>query len=138
MQIILGFCITLGFLTGQGPASTKTSIGKSVSNFKLQDYRGAWYSLEDYSNRKAVVIAFLGAECPLATRYASRLGDLARKFEPQGVAFLGIDANQQDGITQIAHLAREHHIEFPILKDIGNAVADQLGAQRTPEVFVLD
>jgi hypothetical protein len=63
---------------------------------------------------------------------------MAREFGPKGVAFLGIDANEQDGITQIAHLAREHHIEFPILKDVGNAVADQLGAQRTPEVFVLD
>ena len=29
-------------------------------------------------------------------------------------------------------------IEFPLLKDPGNAVADQFGAQRTPEVFLLD
>jgi peroxiredoxin len=113
-------------------------MGKSVTNFKLQDHRGGWHSLEDYSKNKVVVIAFLGAECPLATRYASRLGDLAREFEPKGVAFLGIDANQQDGVTQIARLAREHHVDFPILKDVGNAVADQMGAQRTPEAFVLD
>jgi mono/diheme cytochrome c family protein len=29
-------------------------------------------------------------------------------------------------------------LEFPFLKDPGNAVADQFGAARTPEVFVLD
>ncbi len=139
MQILLGLCITLSVVTGQKAADTpKTPIGKTVASFKLQDYRGAWHSLEDFSNDKVVVIAFLGAECPLANRYASRLGELAREFGPKGVAFIGIDSNQQDGITQIAHLARTHQVEFSILKDVGNAVADQLGARRTPEVFVLD
>jgi peroxiredoxin/mono/diheme cytochrome c family protein len=139
MQIIFGLCFTLGVLTGQEPAvPQKTPIGKAVANFKLQDYRGAWHALEDYSKNKVVVVAFLGAECPLAKRYASRLAELDREFGQKGVAFLGIDANQQDALTQIAHLARTHHVEFPILKDVGNAVADQLGAQRTPEVFMLD
>ena len=32
----------------------------------------------------------------------------------------------------------EHKIEFPLLKDAGNVIADQFGAVRTPEVFVLD
>jgi peroxiredoxin len=139
MSILLGLSCTLGLLGGQeAPPAATTAIGKAVANFKLQDYRGAGHSLEDFSKNKVVVIAFLGAECPLATRYASRLAELAREFEPKEVAFLGLDANQQDGITQIARLAREHHIEFPILKDVGNTVADRLGAQRTPEVFVLD
>src|SRR5713226_7650496 len=153
MQILLGLCITLSVGTGpltlpspsggrgQGEGATdtpKTPIGKTVASFKLQDYRGAWHSLEDFSKDKVVVIAFLGAECPLANRYASRLGELAREFGPKGVAFIGIDSNQQDGITQIAHLARTYQVEFPILKDVGNVVADRLGARRTPEVFVLD
>jgi peroxiredoxin len=139
MNNILGLCITLAILPGQTPTpAPKTPVGRTVANFKLQDSHGAWHSLDDYSKKKVVVIAFLGAECPLAARYASRLGDLARELEPKGVAFLGIDANQQDGLTQIAQLAKAHRVEFPILKDVGNAVADQLEAQRTPEVFVLD
>ncbi len=32
----------------------------------------------------------------------------------------------------------EKHTPFPMLKDIGNALADRVGAERTPEVFVLD
>jgi hypothetical protein len=54
------------------------------------------------------------------------------------VAFLAIDSNQQDSLAQMAHLARAHRIEFPLLRDPGNAVADRFSAQRTPEVFVLD
>ncbi|MDQ3135044.1 MAG: hypothetical protein M3Q76_09585, partial [Acidobacteriota bacterium] len=29
-------------------------------------------------------------------------------------------------------------LTFPILKDKGNRIADRLGAQRTPEVYLLD
>ena len=41
-------------------------------------------------------------------------------------------------MSDIAHYAREHKITFPILKDPGNVVADQFGAERTPDAFVLD
>jgi mono/diheme cytochrome c family protein len=51
---------------------------------------------------------------------------------------IGINANVQDSVTEIAHYARIHKIAFPILKDVGNVVADRFGAERTPEVFVLD
>ena len=119
-------------------AAAETRVGKNVADFTLNDYRGAKHSLSQWRDKKAVVIAFLGVECPLARQYGSRLAELAAKYEPQGVAFVGIDANQQDSLAEIAHFAREHKIDFPILKDPGNAVADQVGAQRTPEVFVID
>jgi peroxiredoxin len=116
----------------------KSPIGNKVDNFKLRDYRGAERSLQDFAERKLVVIAFLGSECPMAKLYGPRLAVLAREFEPRDVAFVGINANQQDSITAIGDYARTHGIAFPILKDVGNVVADQLGAVRTPEVFVLD
>ena len=124
-----------------GPVSASAAesrVGAQVDDFTLHDYLGTKHSLSDWQNKKAIVIAFLGVECPVARHYGSRLAELAAKYEPQGVAFVGIDANQQDALAEIAHFAREYKIEFPILKDAGNAVADQLGAERTPEVFVLD
>src|SRR5262249_8266309 len=60
------------------------------------------------------------------------------EFGPKGVAFLAVDANRQDSVTQLARLAKTHKLPFPLLKDVGNVVADQFGAVRTPEVFVLD
>ncbi len=118
--------------------AAETRVGAQVDDFTLHDHLGTKHSLSDWQNEKAIVIAFLGVECPVARQYGSRLAELAAKYEPQGVAFVGIDANQQDALAEIAHFAREYRIEFPILKDAGNAVADRLGAERTPEVFVLD
>jgi peroxiredoxin len=106
--------------------------------FELQDFRGAWHRLDDIRASKVVVLAFLGTECPLASLYAPRLAELARAHEKNGVAFFGIDANQQDAPSALARFARDHDLPFPLLKDVGNELADRLGVVRTPEVLVLD
>jgi peroxiredoxin len=113
-------------------------VGSTIANFKLHDYQGASHELADFAHSKLVVVAFLGADCPLANRYADRLVELAGRYGPRGVAFVALNSNQQDSLKQMAHLARAHKIEFPLLKDSGNMVADEFGALRTPEVFVLD
>ncbi len=118
--------------------STVSPVDMQVENFELRDYRGKVTSLDDVSDAKVVVLVFLGVECPLVKLYAPRLAALNKRFSKQGVAFLGINANQQDSTTEISAFARRHKVPFPILKDVGNVVADRLRAERTPEVFVLD
>jgi len=113
-------------------------IGKTVQDFSLKDYRGKAHSLHDFRESKLLVVAFLGTECPLAKLYGHRLGQLDRKYAAKKVAFLGINANLNDSVTEIAAHARRHKIDFPVLKDLGNKVADRMGAVRTPEVFLLD
>lgn len=130
--------LALSLTAAEPPAPEAARVGKQIANFKLQDYRGAWHELNDLAPNKALVVAFLGVECPLCLQYGPRLAELARRYEGQGVAFVGIDANQQDTLREMAHYARTHHIEFAFLKDAGNQVADQFGAIRTPEVFLLD
>jgi peroxiredoxin len=119
-------------------APTATPVGKQIGNFKLQDYLGTWHELDEWKEKKAVVVAFLGTECPLCLQYGPRLTELAKEYETQGVAFVGVDANQQDSLQEIAHYARDYGVDFTLLKDVGNKVADQFGAVRTPEVFLLD
>jgi peroxiredoxin len=134
-------------IVGLGAASVPTQgaeittaprVGGKVGNFTLNDFYGKSHALADFKEKKVVVIAFLGTECPLAKSYGPRLAELQKKFADNGVQILGINSNRQDAVTEIAAYARVNHIEFPILKDLNNRVADQLGATRTPEVFVLD
>jgi len=113
-------------------------IGKRIDNFTLLDSHSHRRSLTELANRKVIVLVFLGAECPLVKLYVPRLNELAQQYEPQGVTVLGVDSNAQDRPSEIATFARTCNLGFPILRDTGNAVADQLGATRTPEVVVLD
>ncbi|HTM55307.1 MAG TPA: redoxin domain-containing protein [Pirellulales bacterium] len=116
----------------------KSVIGKRVDNFTLKDFRGQPFSLAENAKGKVVVLAFLGTECPLAKLYAPRLVELAKQYESKGVVFIGVDSNRQDAITEIDAFARAHEIKFPVLKDLNQVLADQVGATRTPEVVVLD
>lgn len=119
-------------------AEPATPVGKRIDAFELHDHLGTVHALKDWSQQKAVVVVFLGVECPLARHYGQRLAELAARYEPQGVTFVGINSNQQDSLAEIAHYVREQKVAFSMLKDPGNVVADQFGAKRTPEAFVLD
>ncbi|MFO0909661.1 MAG: redoxin domain-containing protein [Isosphaeraceae bacterium] len=70
--------------------------------------------------------------------YAPRLAELAREFESRGVQFLGINANAHDTVDQIAQHARKFGLNFPVLRDEENKVADANLVERTCEVLVLD
>ena len=105
------------------------AAGKPVS-FNLQDFRGGWHRLDDAGKDKAVVIAFLGTDCPLASLYAPKLAELARAYEKKGVAFFSVNSNQQDAPSDLSRFAREHDLPFPLLKDVGNELADRLGVER--------
>ena len=96
------------------------------------------HALSDYADSKRVVVVFVGCDCPIAKLVAPRLARLARQFETQGVTLLAIDSNSQDSLSKLALFSRTHDLPFPVLKDLGNVVADQFGAVRTPEVFLLD
>lgn len=113
-------------------------IGRKIENFSLRDCYGKERTLDEFKQSRLVVVAYLGTECPLAKLYGPRLESLKQQFSGQGVSFIGINSNTQDSITELVAYRQRHGINFPLLKDPGNKVADAFGAVRTPEVFVLD
>ena len=122
--------------TNEFPEPTAPVEG-AIAEFELPDYMGKNHALSDYGNAPIIVLAFLGTECPLAKLYANRLVELNDKYGEQ-VQFLGVNSNVQDSLKEIAAFTRKHQIPFPILKDLGNQLADDLGVKRAPQVVVLD
>jgi peroxiredoxin/mono/diheme cytochrome c family protein len=118
--------------------SVTVGLGKKVDEFSLQDFRGRFHSLSELKEAKLIVVAFLGVECPLSKLYGQRLVELAKEYESKNVAFVGVDSNRQDSMTEMAQFAKVHEITFPFLKDLNNTLADKLGTTRNPQVFVLD
>lgn len=119
---------------GEKPAA----VGKAIAAFMLPDTRGKAVALADFGEANAIVVVFVGTQCPINNSYLPQLAELDKQFRPRGVQFLAINANEQDSPAEVAEHARKHEIPFPVLKDAGNRVADAFGATRTPEAFVLD
>jgi hypothetical protein len=121
------------------PLPLKRGVGQRLSNFTLNDVvTHQAVSLHGFAGKSATVLVFLGAECPLANLYGPRLMELHRQYRGRGVAFLGINANAGDSEAAVAEQVKKLGIEFPVVKDVGNVVADLALVERTPEVLVLD
>jgi peroxiredoxin len=138
LLIIVPLLLLALFGTAVLATAEETPIGKQINDFQLPSNLGASQSLSDWKDKPVVAIVFLNAQCPLCKLYGPRLAELSARYAEQGVQFVGIDSNQQDSLATITQYAKGSKIEFPMLKDPGNAVADKFGALRTPEVFLLD
>jgi peroxiredoxin len=114
------------------------TVGAKVADFTLPDIDGQMRGLKQFEGKKAIVIVFVGTECPIANLYFPTLVQMHRAYNDKGVQFLAINSNDQDSAADVAAHARERKIPFPVLKDTKHKAADALGARRTPEAFLLD
>ncbi len=119
-------------------AAEPTVIGRKIEDLTLPDFHGQSRSLAELAGGKVLVVAFLGTECPLARLYAPRLQLMASEYKDREVAFVAIDANDQDSLTEMATFSRQFGLQFPFLKDRDQAAADRFGAVRNPIAYVLD
>lgn len=125
--IFIGF----GFINGLGDV-------ESVKDFTLKDYLGNEHTLSDYKDSKAIVIIFVATRCPVSNAYNSRMEKLFEDYKDKDVAFLGINSNKTENVAEIKEHAEENNLNFTILKDEGNIIADMFEASHTPEAYVLN
>ncbi len=114
------------------------AIGETVSDFTLPDVDGQKHSLASLRGKNGTALIFVSVQCPVSNAYNERMEKLAQDYKARGVNVIGINANVAEHPEAIKAHAAQHKLTFPVLKDKGNKVADQLGALVTPEVFFLD
>ena len=131
LSVALLAAASLSFL-GAGDA-----LAKKVS-FRLKDAGGRTWDLGEIKDAKAIVVVFLGTQCPVNNAYVPKLAELHKEYSGKGVIFLAINANEHDTPQMIAEHAKKFDLPFVVLRDEKQQVADRFGAERTPEAFVLD
>ena len=139
--LLLG--VAVGSFGGAGAAGAEkkfaASLGDKVENSNsLRDLRGNRRALHGFTGSRALVLAFVGADCPVSNLYLPRLIELEKKYRAQQVQFLAIYPNEGEDLEQAAAHARDRDVPFPVLKDVGQRLADALGVTRVPTVVVLD
>ncbi len=135
--VLLGSCVTIGNVAAEDLPADR-NIGRRMPNFSLRNAKDEPVSLYGFRGNKAVVLIFLGVECPLGNLYMPRLEELSKAYADKKVKFIGINSNAGESSEAIAKHAKEFGVTFPILRDKSNLVADLALAQRTCEAIVLD
>lgn len=120
------------------------STGHHAPDFELPGIDDRVYHLTSYrEDFQAVGVIFMCNHCPYVRGYIERLKQLQADFEAQGFTLIGINANDakkfpEDSFEQMKVFAVDRHLNFPYLRDPSQDVASGFGAQKTPEVFLLD
>jgi peroxiredoxin len=128
----------LGALNLTAANTVPAKIGDKIADFSLKDTKGQTHSLLQSKGSKATAVIFIATQCPYSNAFNHVMAELHQEYQPKGVHVVGINANKTEPAKEVGEHAAKHGLKFLVLKDEGNVVADKLGAQVTPEVFLLD
>jgi peroxiredoxin len=108
-----------------------------VGDFDVKDVRGVRHAASEWAGQKAVVLFFLGTECPVSNGYAPEMARLAKAYGREGVAVWGVHPDPDVTPEAALRHAREYALDFPIFLDPRQTLTRQAGVRVTPEAAVL-
>lgn len=143
LSIVAALTLTLLPGPNQALAADKAAIGDAAPTFKLPDVAtGKHVSLSDHKG-KVVVLMFHSTSCPFYAMNPGKGYDrvfvpMVESYKDKNIVFLGVNSNRTDSVEKINKYIQKHDINYSVLKDAGNKIADAYGAKVTPHVMVID
>ena len=119
------------------------AIGERAPDFDLPATDGRRHALASGS-QAATVVYWTCNHCPYALAWHERLLDVARDYAERRVRVLAINSNDSERYPADSFEAMRDRVEReggwpnPYLFDESQRVAAEWGAERTPDVYVLD
>jgi peroxiredoxin len=127
-------CVLLTALGGSLLAGS-LAIDSSMPDFSLKSVAG-----EDVASASlagdVTLVTFVATQCPISNDYNKRMVALYNDYNGKGVKFIFVNSNVKELAAEVKQHAAENGFPFQVHKDPGNVVADQFGAQVTPESFL--
>jgi len=118
-------------------------LGAEAPQFDLPGVDGQSHSLDSYADANVLVLVQSCNHCPYVQAWEGRLSAIASDYADRGVRVVAVNSNDavshpEDSFEEMQKRSREQGFTFEYLYDEPQAVAEALGAERTPEVFVYD
>ena len=117
-------------------------VGDKAIDFNLKNIDGKNVSLADYKSAKGFIVIFTTNHCPYAVKYEDRINALNAKYVAAGYPVIAINSddsvdNPGDSYTNMQTRAKAKGFTFPYLLDASQDIAKAYGANKTPQVFLL-
>ena len=118
-------------------------LGAEAPQFDLPGVDGQSHSLDSYADANVLVLVQSCNHCPYVQAWEGRLSAIASDYADRGVRLIAVNSNDavshpEDSFEEMQKRSREQGFTFEYLYDEPQVVAQALGAERTPEVFVYD
>lgn len=124
--------------------STMLPLGSTAPDFELPDVvTEELVSLGKFANAKALLVMFICQHCPFVKHVQDELARLGHDYVPQGLGIVAISANDvsnypQDSPAHLKVMAKTLNLNYPILYDETQTVAQSYQAACTPDFFLFD
>lgn len=123
--------------------SNPIAIGVKAADFSLPDARGQVHQLADYSDKPALLVAFISNRCPFVVLLREAFAEFGREYEAKGLQIIAINSNDavahpEETLERVGQEVEQYGYTFPYLKDASQDVATAYGAACTPDFFLFN
>ena len=123
--------------------SNRIAFGFKAPDFHLPDGGGQVHALSDYTDKPAVLVAFISNRCPFVVGIRPAFAEFVRRNADRGLQVIAINSNDaiahpEETLARVASEAAMYGYDFPYLKDADQSVARAYNAACTPDLFLFD
>jgi hypothetical protein len=116
------------------PATTSPQMG----DFALLDQNGVFHQLSRTRYRKAVVLMAYDAACASDKQAVNAFDQLRKNVDSKDLEFMLMNSKVKQDRSAVRDAALQDQVDFPILMDHSQLVAESLGIRFSGSVVVLD
>ncbi len=118
-------------------------IGDKLTHFQLKNIDNTIIDTRHFADKYALLIVVTCNHCPYALAYWNRLVKIYNMHEEDSLQIIAINGNNAntypaDSFDNMVTLHAKLKLPFPYLHNPVQDIIYQLGAQRTPEVFLFN
>jgi len=128
--------LVIPFGCGVSPSQAELPSDKPLRD-EFVDVLGDKYHLPKPDDCKAVVLLFVGYDCPISNGYAPEVVRICKEYMPKKVAFCVVYADADISRDEARKHAKEYGYCCPAILDPEMKLARQVGATVKPEAAVL-
>ena len=120
-------------------------IGASIpkADLKMKDISGKEVTLKDAKKKNGLLVMFSCNTCPWVIKNQSRTIDIANYAISNDIGVILLNSNEgqrddADSFAEMKEYASNQGYKWYYAVDANNILADEFGANRTPEVFLFN
>jgi thioredoxin-related protein len=133
--------ISFAFTTDNNVLPIGAAIPKA--DLKLKDISGKEVTLKEAKKKNGLLVMFSCNTCPWVIKNQSRTNEIAKYALSKEVGVILLNSNEgqrddADSYTEMKEYATNQGYSWYYAVDANNVLADEFGANRTPEVFLFN